>query len=302
MEIGFIGLGKMGFPMARRLIEAGHQLTAYDTRKDVLDKMVALGAQAASSPKDIADRVETVMVSLPSLQASLEVATGKGGVIEGKRIKRFVDLSTVGSHMAVKIHDLLKAKNIVQLDSPVSGGVGGAEKGTLAVMVSGPRADFETIKSALAVIGKPFFIGEKPGSAQTMKLTNNLLSATAVVATCEAVTIGVKSGLDANVMIDVINAGSGMNTASRDKFPRAILPRTFDFGFATGLMVKDVRLALEEAKSLGMSLEVAEAVGRLWETVYREMGPESDFTSAIKPIEKAAGVVVGGTKGGGTGK
>jgi hypothetical protein len=302
MEIGFIGLGKMGFPMARRLIEAGHQLVAYDTRKDVLDKMVALGAQAASSPKDIADRVETVMVSLPSLQASLEVATGKGGVIEGKRVKRFVDLSTVGSHMAVKIHDLLKAKNIVQLDSPVSGGVGGAEKGTLAVMVSGPRADFEVAKPALSVIGKTFFIGEKPGSAQTMKLTNNLLSATAMVATCEAVTIGVKSGLDASVMIDVINAGSGMNTASRDKFPRAILPRTFDFGFATGLMVKDVRLALEEAKSLGMSLEVAEAVGRLWETIYREMGPESDFTSAIKPIEQAAGVVVGGAKGGASGK
>jgi 3-hydroxyisobutyrate dehydrogenase-like beta-hydroxyacid dehydrogenase len=302
MEIGFIGLGKMGFPMARRLIEAGHQLLAYDTRKDVLDKMVALGAQAASSPKDIADRVETVMASLPSLQASLEVATGKGGVIEGTRIKRFVDLSTVGSHMAVKIHDLLAAKNIVQLDSPVSGGVGGAEKGTLAVMVSGPRADFETAKPALGIIGKTFFIGEKPGSAQTMKLTNNLLSATALVATCEAVTIGVKSGLDANVMIDVINAGSGMNTASRDKFPRSILPRSFDFGFATGLMVKDVRLALEEAKSLGMSLEVAEAVGRLWETVMREMGPDSDFTSAIKPIEKAAGVVVGGAKGGATGK
>jgi 3-hydroxyisobutyrate dehydrogenase-like beta-hydroxyacid dehydrogenase len=302
MEIGFIGLGKMGFPMARRLIEAGHQLVAYDTRKDVLDKMVALGAAAASSPKEIADRVETVMASLPSLQASLEVATGKGGVIEGQRIKRFVDLSTVGSHMAVKIHDLLAAKNVVQLDSPVSGGVGGAEKGTLAVMVSGPRADFEAVKSALGIIGKTFFIGEKPGSAQTMKLTNNLLSATALVATCEAVTIGVKSGLDPHVMIDVINAGSGMNTASRDKFPRSILPRSFDFGFATGLMVKDVRLALEEAKSLGMSLEVAEAVGRLWETVMREMGPESDFTSAIKPIEKAAGVVVGGAKGGASGK
>jgi 3-hydroxyisobutyrate dehydrogenase-like beta-hydroxyacid dehydrogenase len=170
------------------------------------------------------------------------------------------------------------------------------------VMVSGPRADFEAAKSALDVIGKVFFIGEKPGTAQTMKLTNNLLSATAVVATCEAVTIGVKSGLDPNVMIDVINAGSGMNTASRDKFPRSILPRTFDFGFATGLMVKDVRLALEEAKSLGMSLEVAEAVGRLWEVVIREMGPESDFTSAIKPIEKAAGVVVGGNKAGATGK
>jgi 3-hydroxyisobutyrate dehydrogenase-like beta-hydroxyacid dehydrogenase len=293
MDIGFIGLGKMGFPMARRLIEARHRLVVFDAREEAVDGLVALGAEAASSPKEIADRVETVMASLPSLQASLEVATGNNGVIEGKRVRRFVDLSTVGSHMAVRIYDLLAKKNVVQLDSPVSGGVGGAEKGTLAVMVSGPRVEFETIKPAIEAIGRVFFIGEKPGSAQTMKLANNLLSATAVAATSEAVVMGVKSGLDPTVMVDVINAGSGMNTASRDKFPRAILPRTFDFGFATGLMVKDVRLCLEEAKALGMSMEVAEAVGRLWEVVIREMGPESDFTSAIKPIEQAAGVVVG---------
>src|SRR6478752_7797239 len=174
MEIGFIGLGKMGFPMARRLIEAKHQLTVFDTRKEAVDQFVALGAQAAASPKDIADLCETVLASLPSLQASLDVATGPGGVIEGKRIKRFVDLSTVGSQMAVRIHGLLAKRNIVQLDSPVSGGVGGAEKGTLAVMVSGPRGDFDTVKSALDVIGRVFFIGEKPGSGQTMKLTNNL--------------------------------------------------------------------------------------------------------------------------------
>src|SRR5258707_1592585 len=297
MDIGFIGLGKMGFPMARRLIEAKHQLIVFDRRKDAVDKLVALGAQAASSPKDIADRTETVLASLPSLQASLEVATSANGVIEGKRIKRFVDLSTVGSQMAVRIHDLLAKRNIVQLDSPVSGGVGGAEKGTLAVMVSGPKADFEMLKPALEVIGKVFFIGEKPGSAQTMKLANNLLSATAVVATSEAVVMGVKSGLDPHVMIDVINAGSGMNTASRDKFPRAILPRTFDFGFATGLMVKDAGLCLEEAKPLGLWREAAEPYGRRCEVVIREMGAESDFTSAIKPIEKAAGVGVGGGKG-----
>src|SRR6202140_3045702 len=296
MEIGFIGLGKMGFPMARRLVEAGHQLTVFDTRKEATDKLVALGAQAASSPKEIADRCETVLASLPSLQASLAVATDTGGVIEGTRVKRFVDLSTVGSQMAVRIHGLLAKRNIVQVDSPVSGGVGGAEKGTLAVMVSGPRADYEVLKPALDVIGKVFFIGEKPGSGQTMKLANNFLSATAMVATSEAVVMGVKSGLDPAVMIDVINAGSGQNPASRDKFPRAVLPRSFDFGFATGLMVKDVRLCLEEMRALGLSMEVAEAVGRLWEVVIREMGAESDFTSAIKPIEKAAGVVVGGTK------
>jgi 3-hydroxyisobutyrate dehydrogenase-like beta-hydroxyacid dehydrogenase len=204
--------------------------------------------------------------------------------------------------MAVRIHDILAKRNIVQIDSPVSGGVGGAEKGALAVMVSGPRGDFDTIKPALDVIGKVFFIGEKPGSGQTMKLANNLLSATAMVATSEAVVMGVKAGLDPTVMVDVLNSGSGMNTASRDKFPRAILPRSFDFGFATGLMVKDVRLALDEMKSLGLSMEVAEAVGRLWEVVIRETGADSDFTSAIKPIEKKAGVVVGGPKGGLAGK
>jgi len=298
MDIGFIGLGKMGFPMARRLIEAGHHLIVFDMRKEVVEALVARGAAAGASPKDVADRAETVMASLPSLQASLDVATGSGGVIEGKKVRRFVDLSTVGSQMAVRIHDLLTKRDIVQIDSPVSGGVAGAEKGTLAVMVSGPRAEFETVKRALEVIGKVFFIGEKPGSGQTMKLANNFLSATAMVATSEAVVMGVKSGLDPTVMIDVINAGSGLNTASRDKFPRSVLPRSFDFGFATGLMVKDVRLCLEEMKSLGLSMEVAEAVGRLWEVVIRDEGAESDFTAAIKPIEKAAGVVVGGRSGG----
>ena len=296
MDIGFIGLGKMGFPMARRLIEAKHHLVVFDQRQEAVDKLVALGAQAASSPKDVADRAETVMASLPSLQASLEVATGKGGVIEGKQVKRFVDLSTVGSHMAVRIHDLLAKRNIVQLDSPVSGGVGGAEKGTLAVMVSGPRADFEAVKPALDVIGKVFFIGEKPGSAQTMKLANNLLSATAVVATSEAVVMGVKSGLDPSRhdRRDQCRIGhehreprqvSALDPAAQLRFRlchrpdgegRAALPRG-------------------DARSLGLSMEVAEAVGRLWEVVIREMGAESDFTSAIKPIEQAAGVVVGGS-------
>src|SRR6202030_3414444 len=162
MDIGFIGLGKMGFPMARRLIEAKHQLIVFDQRTEVVDRLVALGAQAASSPKDVADRAETVLASLPSLQASLEVATGASGVIEGKRAKRFVDPSTIGSHMAVRIHDLLAKRNIVQLDSPVSGGVGGAEKGTLAVMVSGPQDHYEAVKPAIEAIGKPFFISTKP--------------------------------------------------------------------------------------------------------------------------------------------
>ena len=293
VEIGFIGLGHMGFPMARRSIQANHHVIAFDTRTEALDDVVALGAQAASSPKEVADWAETVMASLPSLQASLDVATGAVGVIEGSRVKRYVDLSTVGSQTAVRIHELLAERNIVAIDSPVSGGVARAREGTLAVMVSGPRTQFDILKPALEAIGTPYYIGEKPGSAQTMKLANNLLAAAVLIATAEVAVMGVKSGLDPTVMIDVINAGSGATSASRDKFPRAILPRTFDYGFATALMVKDVRRYLDEAKALGVPVEIAEAVGQLWEAAMRAEGADSDFTSAIKPIEQAAGVVVG---------
>jgi 3-hydroxyisobutyrate dehydrogenase-like beta-hydroxyacid dehydrogenase len=293
VEIGFIGLGNMGFPMARRLIQGNHRVVAFDTRSEALDRAVALGAHAASSPKEVADRAETVLASLPSPTASLEVATGRTGVIEGSRVKRYVDLSTIGSRTAVQIHDRLAERNIVAIDSPVSGGVSGAEKGTLAVMVSGPRNEFDVIRTALEAIGRPFYIGEKPGSAQTMKLANNILAANVLVATAEVVVMGVKSGLDPAVMIEVLNAGSGGTSASRDKFPRAILPRTFDYGFATGLMVKDVRLYIDEAKALGVPVDVAETIGRLWEIAARDEGPDSDFTTVIKPFEKAADVIVG---------
>ena len=296
MDIGFIGLGNMGQPMARRLIEAGHKLVVYDTRNDAVAPLVAMGAQLASSPADVADRVETVMASLPSLQISEKVATGEGGVIHGKRIKRFIDLSTTGSGVAAKIAAALVKKNIIQIDSPVSGGVGGARKGTLAVMVSGPKTEIELVKDVLAVFGKVFVIGEKPGMAQTMKLANNFLSATAMAATSEAVAMGVKAGLDPAVMIDVINAGSGRTTASDQKFPQSILPRTFDYGFATALMLKDVRLCFDEAKEFSVPNAVMRAVLDQWETTNAEYGGESDFTSIVKMIEKRAGVIVGAEK------
>jgi 3-hydroxyisobutyrate dehydrogenase-like beta-hydroxyacid dehydrogenase len=283
----------MGFPMARRLIEANHDVIAFDTNGATLERVVALGAQGASSAKEVADRAETVLASLPTPAASRQVAIGPEGVIEGSRVKRYVDLSTVGSQTAVQIHDRLRERNIVAIDSPVSGGTGGAEKGALAVMVSAPRAEFDVIRGALEAIGRPFYIGDKPGSAQTMKLANNILAANVLVATAEVVVMGVKAGLDPSVMIEVLNAGSGATSASRDKFPRAILPRSFDYGFATGLMVKDVRLYLDEAEALGVPIEVAETVGRLWEAAQTDQGPQSDFTSVIKPFEKAAGVVVG---------
>ncbi|MQY21587.1 NAD(P)-binding domain-containing protein [Nocardia macrotermitis] len=132
MTIGFIGLGHMGFPMARRLADAGHQLVVYDTRAEILDAATAFGATAASSARDVADRAETVLASLPSLQASADVATGADGVVHGSRIRRFVDLSTVGSAVAQRNQRQLGSRGITALDAPVSGGVAGATNGTCA--------------------------------------------------------------------------------------------------------------------------------------------------------------------------
>jgi hypothetical protein len=278
--------------MARRLLAAGHGVIALDTRRDVLDRMVALGASAAGSPKEVADRAETVMASLPTPDIVLQVATGPGGVIEGQRVRRFVDLSTTGSAMARRIFEALKARDIVQIDAPVSGGVSGAEKGTVAVMASGPRADVDAVEPALAVIGKVFRIGEQPGAGQTMKLCNNFLSATAMAATSEAMVMGVKAGLDPRVMLDVINSGSGRNTATEAKFPKNVLPRTFDLGFTNGLMAKDVGLALSEAKTLGVTMEVAEAVMRQLKRACDEIGADQDLTTIVQPLERRAGVEV----------
>jgi len=207
-------------------------------------------------------------------------------------VRRFVDLSTTGSVMAARISEALKVRSIVQIDAPVSGGVSGAEKGTVAVMASGPRADVEAVKPALSVIGKFFFIGEQPGAGQTMKLCNNYLSAAAMTATSEAMVMGVKAGLDPRIMLDVINSGTGRNTATEDKFGRVVLPRTFNLGFTVGLMTKDLKLCLSEGKALGVPMDVAEAVTRLLQTACDENGPDKDLTTVVQPVERRAGVEV----------
>lgn len=293
--IGFIGLGNMGFPMAGRLAAAGRELVVYDTRGEVIDRATKFGAHAASSPQQVADRAEIVLASLPSLQASSAVVEAVAeAVAGGAKTKLFIDLSTVGSAVAQRNHATLQRCGVAALDGPVSGGVGGASQGSLAIMVSGPRAAFDTAKALLGELGRPVFVGEKPGAAQTMKLVNNLMAATTLAATAEVMVMGVKAGLDPQAMIDVLNAGSGGTHASRDKFPKAVLPRTFDYGFATGLMVKDVRLYLDEAGALGLPSQLADAVAALWESTLRDEGPESDFTCIVKVLERAAGVTVGG--------
>jgi 3-hydroxyisobutyrate dehydrogenase-like beta-hydroxyacid dehydrogenase len=292
--VGFIGLGKMGGPMATRLIAKCNRLTVFDTRKELAQSLVEKGAVIADSAAAVASNSEVVFVSLPSPAIVREVALGTKGVAGGKTVKIFVDLSTTGPRVATEIAAGLAAKGIEMIDSPVSGGVAGAVSGTLAVMVAGSQLGVERCRHLLATIGRVFYVGTKPGLGQTMKLCNNLLSATALAISSEAMVMGVKAGLDPEVMLEIINLGSGRNSATQDKFPKSILPRSFDFGFTTGLMYKDVRLCLEEAEHLGVPMWVAPAVRQLWLQACSELGPESDFTEIVKCIERLANVQVTG--------
>ncbi|HEY2590180.1 MAG TPA: NAD(P)-dependent oxidoreductase [Steroidobacteraceae bacterium] len=299
--IGFVGLGNMGGPMAQRLLEAGYALAIYDTRDEAAAPLAARGARLASSAAEVGSLAETVLVSLPTPDIVRAVALGPNGVAEGKRVRRLVDLSTSGPRMAAEIARELLTREIALIDSPVSGGVAGARAGTLAVMTACARAEFERLRPLLGVIGKPFYVGERPGLGQMMKLVNNLLSGAALAITSEAMLLGAKAGLDPDTMVEVLNAGSGRNSATQDKFPRAILPRKFDAGFATRLMYKDLKLCLEEAEALGLTLWVASAVRQLWHATASEIGPDRDFTTIMQYVERAAGAAGVEVRGRGAG-
>jgi len=282
----------MGGPMASRLLDAGHTLVIFDTNAAVMKPLADRGATVVSSPAEVASKAETVFLSLPTPPVLQSVAID--GVLKGTAVKTMIDLSTTGPSVAKVVATAAADKGVAWVDSPVSGGITGATKGTLAVMVSCPKAVFEQVDPLLKVFGKTFHVGEKPGLAQIAKLANNLLAASAIVLTSEAVVMGVKAGLDAKVLIDIINAGSGRNSASQDKFPKAILPRTFDFGFATGLSYKDVRLCLEESEALGVPMVAGAAVRQMLAITNAKFGADSDFTSIAKVVEEWAGVEIKG--------
>jgi 3-hydroxyisobutyrate dehydrogenase-like beta-hydroxyacid dehydrogenase len=288
-HIGFIGTGRMGDPMCRNLLNAGFELTIYDTSKAALDPLAALGAHVAASPAEVASVAEVVLVSLPTPDVVRKIAHQ---VATGTRVKFFIDVSTTGPRVAAELAQYLGAKGITAVDAPVTGGVGGAKKGTLSVMLACPRDLIERVRPVLEPIGKIFFLGERPGSGQLMKLANNLLSAAAIALTSEVMVMGVKGGLDPKVMLDVINSGTGRNSASVDKFPKAIMPRTFDYGFAIGLLLKDVRLCLDEAAALGVPMVCGSSVRELLSITSLSQGSEADFTTICKTVEGWAGVEV----------
>ena len=291
--IGFVGVGRMGGRMARRLIQAGRHLTIYDTSDAATAPLVELGAHRVDSPAAVGSAAEVVLVSLPTPAVVQAVALGPRGVAEGSRVKFVVDMSTTGSTFAKRIAEGLVAKGITAVDAPVSGGLAGAAGGTLAVMVSCEDTAFLKVKPILEVLGKIFRVGTQPGQGQTMKLLNNLLSATAMAISSEAVVMGVKAGLDPKLIVDVINAGTGRNSATVDKIPKFVIPRTFNLGFEIALLNKDVRLCLEEADALGVPMVVGSAVRQSLSITEASEGHNADMSEVVKTVERWAGVKVG---------
>ena len=293
--LGFVGVGRMGGPMASRLLDAGYRLCVYDVSDEATAPLVARGVELAASPAEVASTAETVFISLPTPDVVREVTLGSnGGLINGSKVRTIIDLSTTGPGVATEVADKLAERKITLVDSPVSGGVTGARAGTLAVMVSCPKPAYQKLEPVLKVFGKLFHAGEKPGLAQTAKLANNLMAAAALVITSEAVAMGVKGGVNAKVLIDIINASSGRNSASEDKFPRAVLPGTFDFGFTTGLSYKDVRLCVDEAEAMGVPMVCGAVVRQMLAITNAKYGSSSDFTSIAKVLEEWAGVEMRG--------
>jgi 3-hydroxyisobutyrate dehydrogenase-like beta-hydroxyacid dehydrogenase len=292
--VGFVGVGRMGARMVRRLIQAGYPVTIYDPSTEAMAPLVELGAKRADSPAGVGSAAEIVFASVPTPPIVQAVALGPKGVMEGSRVKIFVDVSTTGATVARAVAEGLTAKGIQAVDAPVSGGITGAEKGTLAVMVSCPTDVLATLKPVLEVIGKIFFVGTQPGQGQTMKLLNNLLSATAMAITSEAVVMGVKAGLDPSLVVDVFNAGTARNSATQDKIKQHVISRSFSYGFGIGLLNKDIRLCMAEADAFGVPMIVGSAVRQLLSIATQTEGLDADMTAMAKTVERWSGVQVGG--------
>jgi 3-hydroxyisobutyrate dehydrogenase len=273
--IGFIGLGNMGRPMAACLAAGGVPLLVHDAAGTA--ERAPEGAETANSTAKVAACAETVFLSLPDGASVMNVAAE---IIEAtaRATTLVVDLSTTGIEAARATHAILETVGVGYLDAPVSGGVAGAVAGTISVMVAGPRGAFDRLRPVFDhFTGNAFHVGEVVGQGQAMKLANNFLSATAMAATSEAILFGEANGLDMVTMLAVINASTGRNMATSDKFPRRVLTGTFDAGFTSTLIAKDVRLYMEGVGQAGTRAVLGPVVSGIIDEMDAAM-PGADFT------------------------
>ena len=291
--IGFLGVGNMGLPMATRIMDGGNQLTVYDITDSALKPFLDRQARRAAGPRDMADTCETVFVSLPTLQALRDVSFGTGGaengLFHGKVMKMLVNTCTVGKPMVEEMARACEARGITLVDCPISGGPPGARDGTLSVMVSGAPAAVETIRPLISLWGKVVVAGDQPGLAQVLKLTNNILSFVALAASAEAFVMGGKGGVDLEVMLTAVNAGSGRNSATLSKFPVSVADRSFKYGAEIDIIIKDADLAIAQGEALGVPMWVCQAARLVFKHAQFKGAGRDDLTTIVKHIEAVAG-------------
>ena len=289
MKIGFVGAGNMGNPMAANLIKAGHQLTVHDLRRESATNLLEMGAHWADTPREAAQGSQVVFTSLPGPRDVEAVALGEQSILEGSaRGSVYVDLSTNSATVIRRIHQAFQEKGITVLDAPVSGGVWGAERATLTVMVGGDEKTFNGIKSALEAIGSNVIYCGAIGSGMVCKVCNNLVSMGMAVLLSETLTLGMKAGVDLAVLADVIGKSSGSSRRLTDTFPRYLFKGNFQPGFALALAAKDVRLATDLGRELGVPMELSNLVDQRYvEALGRGWGPQASDIIATLQEEKA---------------
>jgi len=296
--VGFVGLGQMGSRMAARLVGGDLELNVFDLDEHPVNRLVMLGAVSQSSPRAIGDTCGVVLCSLPRPEVVEQVLLGEGGISDGCAVKTIVDLSTTGSRVSERVDAALAAKGIAFVDAPVSGGVAAAEAGSLTLMIAGDPVARSQVAPVLARLGTHLFvIGDNPGLGQKMKLINNMLCAANAVTAFEALVAGVKSGLDAETMLDVINVSSGRSFISTDKVPQCVLPRTFPPRFATELLLKDMKLGVDEALANDAPLWMMTSALQFMSEAINELDPAADYASLIRYFERRAGVEFARSKG-----
>lgn len=288
MRIGYLGVGNMGQPMAGKLLDGGHEVWVFDARKEAMTPLLERQARRAGSPQALADACETVVVSLPTLAVFREAVIGSG-MLSGKAIKTLVNTCTVGGAFSQEIEAACAAKGIVLIDAPISGGVVGAKAGTLTTMVAGDRATIEELQPLFRLWGPTVVTaGDKPGAAQIMKLTNNVLFAVSLVATSEAMTLASKGGISPESMLHVLNNSTGRNFATMALFPQAVIPRTFEFGATFEILMKDVDLAIEQGEDLGVPMWVCQAARLVLKHGVFQGRAQQDLSRTVEIIEDGA--------------
>jgi 3-hydroxyisobutyrate dehydrogenase-like beta-hydroxyacid dehydrogenase len=286
-EVGFVGVGNIGAPICRHLIDDGYPVAVFDADPRALEEFRDSAATVASSLTDLARRSEVVVLSLPNSDVVERVILGNEGLVEGlSEGKVLIDTSSSRPSSTRRIAAHLAERGIEMLDAPVSGGVLRAREGSLAVMVGGEEEVYKRHRELLGSLGHHIFYVGGHGAGHVTKCLNNLASATTLAASAEIVLLGVRAGLEPEKLVEVINASSGRSYSTEVKFPRYVLNRAFGDGFAIRLMSKDVKIALDTAAELRGPMLIGSAVGRVWEEAVSQGYGSESHTAIYAFIEK----------------